>query len=49
MKTKKNEPLKWRNEFVAAMRFRKSGAHDKTNKAKRRKEKVKFKKEYMDQ
>lgn len=34
-----------RNEFVAAMRMRKSGAHGKTRKAQRRGDKVKWKRE----
>lgn len=38
-----------RNEFVAGMRFRKSGAHGKTKKAIRRSDKVRFNKEPLDQ
>lgn len=34
-----------RNEFVQQMRFRKSGAHDKTKKALRKQEKQNFQKE----
>ena len=48
MKRKPNKVLKARNPAVAAIRFRKSGAHDKTNKAKRRSSKVAFMKDIMD-
>ena len=43
MKRKTNKVPKARNPLVAATMFRKAGAHDKTNKAKRRSEKVKLK------
>jgi len=43
---KKNVKVpKPRNEFVQHMRFRKSGAHDKTKKALRKQEKQNFQKE----
>ena len=42
MKRKPNKVLKARNPLVAATLFRKAGAHDKSNKAKRRSEKVKL-------
>jgi len=42
MKRKPNKVLKARNPSVVAIRFRKAGAHDKTNKAKRRGAKVAF-------
>lgn len=45
MKQKKKSIPKVRNEFVAGMRFRKSGAHVKTKKAIRRAEKIALKKE----
>ena len=44
MKRKMKVP-KERNEFVAAARFRRSGAHGKTNKATRRGNKVSMQKE----
>lgn len=44
MKKSKKLP-KPRNEFVAGMRFRKSGVHTKTTKAKRKLESQKFAKE----
>ena len=42
MKRKPNKVPKARNPSIAAMRFRKSGVHYKTNKAKRRGAKVAF-------
>jgi hypothetical protein len=42
MKRKSCKVPKERNQFVAAALFRKAGAHTKTNKAKRRLEKVKL-------
>ena len=46
MKKKPVKMPKPRNEFVIPMRQRKSGAHGKTNKARRRAEKVEFKKQF---
>ena len=43
MKRKTNKVPKARNPLVPAIMFRKAGVHDKTNKAKRRAEKVKLK------
>jgi len=40
MKRKTNKVPKDRNPLVAAIMFRKAGAHDKSNKAKRRQMKV---------
>ena len=40
MKRKPNKVPKTRNPFVTAAKFRTAGAHDKTNKAKRRKMKM---------
>ena len=42
MKRKHVNVPKERNVFVAAAMFRKAGAHTKTNKAKRRSEKLSF-------
>lgn len=43
MKHKRRNVPKERNVFVAAAMFRKAGAHTKTNKAKRRADKVALK------
>ena len=45
MKKKTPKIPKPRNEFVAGMRFRKSGVHGETTKAKRKRENDKFKQE----
>jgi len=45
---RKTKVPKERNEFVAAVRFRHSGAHGKTKKAERRAAKVTLNQEIMD-
>ncbi len=48
MKHKHKDSLKPRNGFLAAAKFRKSGAHVKTNKALRKAAKVAFRKQIRD-